>query len=66
MIRDIGVPVVFPSNTPESISTLSSSFRCVAYLFCPGFLKSRYFWISSSLSIRPAGQPSITTPRAWP
>ena len=24
-----GVPVVFPSNTPDKISTASSSFRCV-------------------------------------
>ena len=63
---EIGVPVVRPSNTPDKISTVSSSFLGVAKRFCPGFLLSRYFCISPSLRERPAGQPSTTTPTPAP
>ena len=38
---EIGVPVVFPLKTPERISTLSSSFRCVVNFDWPGFLLSK-------------------------
>ena len=41
--REIGVPVVFPSNTPDRISTVSDSVRLVVYLLCPGLRLSRYF-----------------------
>ena len=65
-MREIGVPVVFPSKTPERISAESDSFRLVVYLLCPGFLLSRKLWMSSSEIGMPAGQPSITTPIPGP
>src|SRR5699024_2329281 len=63
---EMGVPVVFPSNTPERISTESLSMRLVVYLLCPGLRLSRNACISFSVSGSPAGQPSITTPTAAP
>src|SRR5216117_2786643 len=62
----IGVPVVLPSYTPERISTLSSSWRCVTWRDVPGFLRSRSGWMSFSLSSIPGGQPSTTQPIAGP
>jgi len=66
IIIEIGVPVVFPSNTPDKISILSPSFLGVAKGDWPGFLLSKSCWISDSESSSPAGQPSTTTPRALP
>ena len=60
------MPVVFPSNTPERISTESVSFLFVVYLLWPGFLRSRNTCISASLNGSPAGQPSTTTPIPGP
>ena len=65
-MRLIGVPVVFSSNIPESISTLSDSLRVVVILLCPGFRRSNSFWISVFLIVKPAGHPSIATPMAGP
>src|SRR5437588_10948688 len=66
MRSPIGVPVVLPSYTPERISTLSSSWRCVTWRDVPGFLRSRSGWMSASLSTIPGGQPSTTQPIAGP
>src|SRR6266567_5032004 len=62
----IGVPVVRPSNTPESISTASASRRWVTCLEVPGFLRSRSRWMSATASSIPGGQPSTTQPIAGP
>ena len=62
----MGVPVVRPSNTPDKISTESSSLRGVVNLDCPGFLRFKNFWISSSQRESPAGHPSTTTPTPFP
>src|SRR5512141_1670531 len=62
----IGVPVVLPSYTPERISTLSSSWRCVTWREVPGLRRSRSGWMSASESSIPGGQPSITQPIAGP
>ena len=62
----IAVPLVLPSKTPERISTRSPSLRAVLPNPCPGLLRSRKAWIFSSVRESPAGQPSITTPRAGP
>ena len=64
--REMGVPVVFPSNTPDKIVTLSSSLRGVEKLVCPGFLLFKNSWISSSAKVRPEGHPSMTTPMPLP
>src|SRR3989338_8258914 len=66
MTMQIGCPVVLPSNTPESISNLSSSFLCVVTLLCPGFLLSSSFWIKISSILMPGLTPSITQPTALP
>src|SRR5690554_2578171 len=63
---DIGVPSVFPSNTPESISTVSGSLRWVVILLWPGRLLSSSNCMSAGESSSPAGQPSTTTPTAAP
>ena len=39
---EMGVPVVFPSKTPDRISTASASLRFVVKRLWPGFLRSRY------------------------
>src|ERR1044071_2475258 len=62
----MGVPVVFPSYTPERISTRSSSRRCVTCREVPGFLRSSSGWMSFSESSIPGGQPSTTQPIAGP
>src|SRR5687768_3398911 len=62
----MGVPVVLPSKTPESISTLSGSRRCVTCRDVPGLRRSRSRWMSSSDKARPGGQPSTTQPMAGP
>ena len=41
--KEIGVPVVLPSNTPDNISALSDSFLCVVNFDCPGLLLSISF-----------------------
>ncbi len=66
IIREMGAPVVRPSKTPERISARSSSFLGVEALPAPGLRRFRYGWISSSLRASPAGQPSMTTPNAFP
>ena len=65
-MREIGVPVVLPSNTPDNIWTLSSSFLWVVNLDCPGFLLSNSIWISCSLRFMFGGQPSTIQPIAGP
>ena len=62
----IGDPVVLPLKTPESTSTESLSFLCVVIFDCPGFLLSNSNCISFSLISIQDGQPSITTPIAFP
>src|SRR4030042_6427746 len=63
---EMGVPVVFPSKTPERILTRSLSFRGLVPNPWPGFLLSISLWRSSSESSNLGGQPSMTTPRALP
>ena len=53
MSSAIGVPVVLPSNTPERISTTSSSRRCVTWREVPGLRRSRSGWMSASESAIP-------------
>ena len=65
-MSDIGVPVVFPSNTPDKIWTLSSSLRWVVNFDCPGFLLSSSIWISCSLILIFGGHPSTIQPIAGP
>src|SRR5574340_1534071 len=62
----MGVPVVLPSNTPERISTVSDSRRCVTWREVPGLRRSRSGWMSASLSAMPGGQPSTMQPIAAP
>src|SRR5438105_6030132 len=62
----IGVPVVHPSNTPERISTVSDSRRCVTCRDVPGLRRSSSRWMSAASSKSPGGQPSITHPIAGP
>src|SRR6187399_118104 len=62
----MGVPVVLPSYTPERISTLSSSCRCVTCREVPGLRRSRSGWMSASESAIPGGQPSTMQPIAGP
>ena len=65
-IMEMGVPRVFPSKTPESISILSASFLWVVILLCPGRLLSSSYCMSSAEIASPAGQPSTITPNARP
>ncbi|OPY22913.1 MAG: hypothetical protein A4E23_00653 [Methanomethylovorans sp. PtaU1.Bin073] len=60
------MPVVFPSNIPDSISTISDSLRGVEALLCPGLRLSSSFCITEVSRDSPAGVPSTTTPRALP
>src|SRR5205814_9154855 len=62
----IGVPVVRPSNTPERISTVSDSRRCVTCRDVPGLRRSSSRWMWAASSKSPGGQPSITHPIAGP
>ncbi len=62
----IGVPVVFPSKTPERISTRSFSCRGETSGDVPGRRRSRNVWTSLSSSAMPGGQPSTTAPTAVP
>src|SRR4029453_11346464 len=66
MSRQIGVPVVWPSYTPDRISTVSGSLRCVTWRDVPGRRRSSSGWMSASDSVIPGGQPSITQPMAGP
>src|SRR5262245_37061047 len=66
MRRQIGVPVVRPSNTPDRISTVSGSRRCVTWRDVPGRRRSSSCWMSLSASAMPGGQPSTTQPMAGP
>ena len=64
--REMGVPVVRPSKTPERISTVSASLRGVVMSLWPGRRRSSSAWISAAVIGRRGGQPSITTPMAGP
>lgn len=44
----------------------ATSFRGVEYRVCPGFLRFKYCWITSSDKGNPAGQPSTTAPIPFP
>ena len=66
MTRQIGVPVVLPSYTPDRISTASASLRCVTWRDVPGRRRSSSGWMSASDRAMPGGQPSITQPMAGP
>src|SRR5215471_6496944 len=61
-----GVPSVRPSCMPDRISTWSSSLRWVVIALWPGRRRSSSRWISSTVSGRRGGQPSMTTPTAGP
>ena len=60
------MPVVRPSNTPDRISTVSGSRRCVTCRDVPGRRRSSSRWMSASASTSPGGQPSTTQPIAGP
>src|SRR3972149_6163237 len=60
----MAVPVVRPWTTPERISTLSLSRRCVTWRDVPGFRRSSSFCRSRAASSNPGGQPSTTPPPA--
>ena len=62
----MGVPVVVPSKTPESIFTASSSRRWVVNRDLPGLRRSRSRCMSPSDNGNPGGQPSTTQPSAGP
>ena len=62
----MGVPVVLPSNTPERISTVSDSRRCVTWRDVPGLRRSSSRWMSEAARATPGGQPSTTQPIAGP
>src|SRR5690348_12704045 len=66
MRSEIGLPVVWPSNTPERIFTWSGSRRCVVKRDCPGFRRSSQCWMSRSARGRRGGTPSTTEPIAGP
>src|SRR6266481_9514067 len=66
MSSAMGVPVVLPSNTPERISTVSDSCRCVTWRDVPGLRLSRSCWRSASHNASPGGHPSTTQPIAAP
>ena len=63
-IKPMVVPVVFPSYVPERNSTLSASLRGVVNADCQCLRLFISFCINSMSSVIPAGQPSITPPRA--
>ncbi len=60
------MPVVTPSNTPESSRTASASLRLVGRGALAGLAAIQLFWISASQSGMPGGQPSSTPPRPGP
>ena len=62
----MGHPVVFPSKTPESISTSSASFLPVVMALCPGRRRANSDCMKSRSTEMPAGIPSITPPTAAP
>ena len=62
----MGVPVVSPSNTPESRRIWSGSLRAVAPKPWPGLRRSSSAWMTASVRGMPAGQPSTTPPRPGP
>ena len=62
----IGVPVVFPSNTPDKIRTTSSSRRCVENEDVPGLRRSKSPCKSASDSVMPGGTPSTIAVSAGP
>src|SRR5229473_6252647 len=66
MRREIGVPVVWPSKTPDRILTWSGSRRCVVKRDWPGLRRSSQCWISAAASTRRGGTPSTTQPIAGP
>ena len=61
-----GAPVVFPSNTPETISGMSASFRAVERALCPGALRAISLRMKSQSRAMPAGTPVSTTPISGP
>src|SRR5688572_12678713 len=62
----IGVPVVFPSNTPDRIFTTSPSRRWLTNCEVPVRRRSTSSWMSPSPRGRPGGQPSTMQPSAGP
>src|ERR1700733_5058595 len=66
MIMLMGAPVVTPSKTPDKISARSASVLGEVYWLLPGARRAKAALISLSSILRPAGQPSITTPMALP
>jgi len=62
----IGVPVVYPSWSPDLIDTSSGSPRDVVIIDWPGFRRSSSAWMSRSSSSTPAGQPDTVQPIASP
>src|SRR5690606_25615882 len=62
MIIATGVPVVSPSNTPETIRTSSGSRRWVVKRDVPGRRKSSHFCTSGSDRGTRGGTPSTTQP----
>src|SRR5689334_15508077 len=65
-MSEIGVPVVFPSKTPDMIFTWSGSRRWVVKRDWPGLRRSSQCWMSGSASGISGGTPSTTTPMAGP
>ncbi len=66
MTIPIGVPVVYPSCSPELIVTSSGSPREVVIIDWPGLRRSSSACIASVSRSTPAGQPLIVTPIAFP
>ena len=66
MTSEIGVPVVRPSKTPETMRTRSASRRWVVKRDCPGRRRSSQGWMSLSASAMPGGAPSIMQPISGP
>ena len=60
------MPVVFPSNTPDTISTSSASRRCDVYRLLPVARRSRSVRNASGAIDNPGGHPSMTQPIAGP
>src|ERR1700733_1878576 len=66
MRMPIGVPVVLPSNTPESSLTWSVSRRWLTKCEVPVRRRSTSACKSASLKASPGGQPSTTPPMTGP
>ena len=60
------MPVVTPSNTPETIFTSSGSRRWVVKRDWPGRRRSIQCWMSGSLNGTSGGTPSTTQPMDGP